>query len=785
MRSLKILFVLFLFLSISITKERIGDWQCLTSTLNIKDITASHGNIYGATDGGILQFNLQTRSFSSYTKLHGLNSTKLSVIESGRDNLIWIGGNSPGFIQRFDSSEEMVVTEFPYEFSEISHIVSGDSIAYAVYRDNQDWGISEYRYEGGRFNHRDLYPVWGLAENGINDIEILGESVFIGTSSGLYRGIAGENPNSWTLLSEGIVGNVTDIDISDDTVLFIENSELFILNLESAVIIETDAMNVSLIEYISANTIWGVNSSHTQLLNVGENEIINLPSKANCISSFRDSLVMVGMEEGLFIYDLFRPAYEVYIPNTLPTNQISALAVLDDGRLVAGSNKGLSVLESWGWRNIIETSNDEVLLHDYFDPSYFSADTIPVDFGGYIADIEQGPNSKVYCAIRGTYPEPRRHGGGIVIIDMDNPADFTLIDTTHLDYFLNEYMVVKDLTFDNLGNLWVADAYATTRLTPIHKMTLEGDWKSFSFEDSGNNFSLTPNTIEVDPWGRIWIGFFTGEENIVNGFPYPNGGLMMLTVQESTEQIHVNDIILSSVYTNHSIWSLGMVRDRLYALSPNGLTFFDLQNDENIPVKRQGPVGLNGTPFTFFPQISFGGPDPGAKLKIDPENNVWVGSSNQGVYILLENTMTWPSIEGIREVNTPLLSDEISDIAFNENRGIAYIASNKGINSINIPFTNQKKDYSNLKVFPSPYYIPSVKPLIISGTVQSSSLLVTTITGHVIRSIKHSEMGIHGDQITWNGRDNGGQLVGSGVYLLSVYNQNGMNAVEKITVIRK
>ena len=84
----------------------------------------------------------------------------------------------------------------------------------------------------------------------------------------------------------------------------------------------------------------------------------------------------------------------------------------------------------------------------------------------------------MYCAIRGTYPEPRRHGGGIVAIEIDNPVDFTLIDTTHLDYFSDEYMVVKDLEFDNYGNLWIADAYATTKFTPIHKMTHSNEWSS-------------------------------------------------------------------------------------------------------------------------------------------------------------------------------------------------------------------------------------------------------------------------------------------------------------------
>ena len=781
------LLVFYFFLSISVSRERIGDWNCFTSTLNINDIVIIGENIYCATDGGILQFSLSEKSFRTYTKLHSLNTTNLSVIESGRDGIIWIGGNEQGFIQIFDPTKEMVIKEFPYEFSEISHVVSGDSIAYAVYRESQDWGIAEYRFENGTFNHRDLYPVWLLAEDGINDIEIMDETVFVGTQSGLFRGVAGENPNSWTSILEEIVGNVTDIEISGDSLLFILDTEVYTLNLHSQVIEGTGASNISLLESLSSDEVWAINNTHTMLMEVSGETIVVLPEKANCITSFRDSLIVIGMEGGLFILDLFHSDHEVFVPNTLPSSQISALTILNDGRLVAGSNKGLSILESWGWRNIIETSSDTVIIHETFAEAYFAADTVPVDFGGgiieYIADLEQGPDGKVYCAIRGTYPEPRRHGGGIVIIDVDNPEDFTLIDTTVLDYLSNEYIVVKDLEFDNSGNLWVADAYATTKFTPIHKMTPEGVWTSFSYDDSDYTFSLTPNTLAIDPWSRIWIGFFTGSENNVNGVQYPNGGLMMMAPDEN--EFFVKEINLSSVYTNKSIWSLEIVRDRLFALSPNGLTYFDLKINNDDPVLRQGPVGVNGTLFAYFPQVSFGGPDPGAKIKIDPQNNVWVVSPTQGVYVLLDNTMYWPDAEGIREHNTPLLSDQVSDIVFDNQQGLAYIATSSGINVLKIPFSDERNNFSRLKIFPSPFYIPSIKPLVIAGTIQFSSLLVTTITGKVIRSIKHVDMGIHGDQITWDGKDREGQLVGSGVYLLSVYSQDGSNAVEKITVIRK
>ena len=107
-----------------------------------------------------------------------------------------------------------------------------------------------------------------------------------------------------------------------------------------------------------------------------------------------------------------------------------------------------------------------------------------------------------------------------------------------------------------------------------------------------------------------------------------------------------------------------------------------------------------------------------------------------------------------------------------------------GINLLRIPFTREKESYSNIKIFPSPFYIPSKNPLVISGLKRSSSLLVTTITGRVIISKKHSDLGIHGDQILWDGKDKRGDYVASGVYLLSIYNNKGESTIEKITVIR-
>jgi hypothetical protein len=106
--------------------------------------------------------------------------------------------------------------------------------------------------------------VWQLAEDGINDIKIMDTTVFIGTQSGLFMGEVGENPNSWNLISEEIVGNVTDIEIFGDSLIFILDSEVCSMNLDSQEIKESGAFNFYLLESLSSGATWAINSSYTR-----------------------------------------------------------------------------------------------------------------------------------------------------------------------------------------------------------------------------------------------------------------------------------------------------------------------------------------------------------------------------------------------------------------------------------------------------------------------------------------------------------------------------------------
>jgi flagellar hook assembly protein FlgD len=60
-----------------------------------------------------------------------------------------------------------------------------------------------------------------------------------------------------------------------------------------------------------------------------------------------------------------------------------------------------------------------------------------------------------------------------------------------------------------------------------------------------------------------------------------------------------------------------------------------------------------------------------------------------------------------------------------------------------------------------------------------------TLDGKVIKNIKARGLSIDGDQLAWDGRDEAGDYVSSGVYLLSIYGKDGSNRITKITVIKK
>jgi len=96
-----------------------------------------------------------------------------------------------------------------------------------------------------------------------------------------------------------------------------------------------------------------------------------------------------------------------------------------------------------------------------------------------------------------------------------------------------------------------------------------------------------------------------------------------------------------------------------------------------------------------------------------------------------------------------------------------------------------KSNFSNIKIFPSPFIIPTQLPMVIDGLMDESSVKIISLSGNIIKNIVLSSKNHNGYQVFWDGKDESGEYVSSGIYLVVMYTKTGKSSVEKIAVIRE
>ena len=177
--------------------------------------------------------------------------------------------------------------------------------------------------------------------------------------------------------------------------------------------------------------------------------------------------------------------------------------------------------------------------------------------------------------------------------------------------------------------------------------------------------------------------------------------------------------------------------------------------------------------------------DKGNRIRVDSQNNKWV-ITHQGVWIIKASMKIvnpyWPSEEGLHPYNSGLLSDIVYDVAFDNDKGLAYLATDKGISILQIPFSDNPSKKQSMYISPNPFIMPDDERVIIKNVPSGSNIKIMTITGTLIKEI---QLPPNQSQTTWDGTNEQGQQVGTAVYLVAAHHSSERNKVSKIAVIRK
>jgi hypothetical protein len=179
------------------------------------------------------------------------------------------------------------------------------------------------------------------------------------------------------------------------------------------------------------------------------------------------------------------------------------------------------------------------------------------------------------------------------------------------------------------------------------------------------------------------------------------------------------------------------------------------------------------TPYYFYYQVV-------QAIAVDGVNNKWL-ATKEGVFEVNSDGTEILQHYTVSSTNGKLLSDDVWGIAIDQQRGIAYFATQSGLSSLEIGTTMPSNTMSSLFIYPNPYKIPNDQQLAIQGLVANSTVKILTVSGSLVNEFATQ----NGGRAYWDGKNKRGTYVPSGIYWIVGYADNGAEIVTgKVAVIR-
>ncbi|MCE7935789.1 MAG: hypothetical protein DYG96_14525 [Chlorobi bacterium CHB2] len=166
-------------------------------------------------------------------------------------------------------------------------------------------------------------------------------------------------------------------------------------------------------------------------------------------------------------------------------------------------------------------------------------------------------------------------------------------------------------------------------------------------------------------------------------------------------------------------------------------------------------------------------------IAVDALNRKWVGT-DQGVYLMsLDGTEL---LERYTVDNSPLVDNSVRSILTDYATGDVYIGTANGMNRVSTPAVESPKTVTSIVASPQPFIVPANQPLRLSGLPADASVKILTVSGVLVRQFQSPGGAI----AFWDGFDDNGKMVPSGIYLVAAGTEQGEETVVgKIAVIQQ
>jgi hypothetical protein len=321
---------------------------------------------------------------------------------------------------------------------------------------------------------------------------------------------------------------------------------------------------------------------------------------------------------------------------------------------------------------------------------------------------------------------------------------------------------VSGLAFDQKNNLWISN-YGAAQNLQVRKA--DGNWKAFTIPFT--HLENAVSQIIVDDINQLWI--VSPKDNGVFCFNYgqniddiADDKWKFYRQGKGAGNLPSNNVLCLLKEKNGFIWvgtdrGIGIIQCITDVFSGQGC-------DAILPVVQQDRfAGL-----LFKDEVV-------QCMAIDGANRKWIGTKN-GIWLISPDGEK--IIYRFTEDNSPLLSNDIKRIAIDPISGEVFISTFNGICSFRSTATEGTKSNSGILVFPNPVPPGYNGTIAIRGLVENALVKITELNGRLVYQTRAL-----GGQAVWDGRNYNGSKIASGVYLVIVRDDSGVEKmVSKIVI---
>ena len=165
-------------------------------------------------------------------------------------------------------------------------------------------------------------------------------------------------------------------------------------------------------------------------------------------------------------------------------------------------------------------------------------------------------------------------------------------------------------------------------------------------------------------------------------------------------------------------------------------------------------------------------------LAIDAGDRLWTYSPNKGL-IQVDPTRRL-LLQEYLVGNSPLPSNWINALVYENKRGVLYVATNNGAVSLITTSNEASKAFDAVRIYPNPVRPDFTGLLTIDGLLENSYVKIVDAGGELVRELQSN-----GGRATWDLRNGYGNKVASGVYFVLISHEGTKQGYAgKFAVIR-